>query len=106
MTIDPDAVWANAFALSKGAREAIASLSGYKPFPREARKDAGASVNTIWNTEFAAHRGYLFCGGRELTKDRVPGIRDDPVWFATVTEAGEGGRLGTTDYIIPRVFED
>ncbi|KAL6407526.1 hypothetical protein AUP68_08545 [Ilyonectria robusta] len=140
MTIDPDAVWANAVALSKGAREAIASLSGYKPFPREARKNAGASANFIWNTEFAAHRGlasssegdmdevtsvyrdiesalagtlqvstaqpgYLFCGGRELTKDRVPGIRDDPVWYATVTEAGEGGRLGTTDYIIPRVFE-
>lgn len=27
------------------------------------------------------------------------------MWYATVTEAGEGGRLGTTDYIIPRVFE-
>ncbi|KAF4995354.1 hypothetical protein FDECE_12846 [Fusarium decemcellulare] len=66
MTIDPDALWRNAGELSKGARDAIASIRGFQTFPSDARKQAGANANMVWNVEFHAHRGLASDSARDM----------------------------------------
>lgn len=57
MTIDMDQVWANADALSKGARAAIASLDGFEALPSRARKNAAINAELLLPIEVSPHRG-------------------------------------------------
>ncbi|KAJ3548538.1 hypothetical protein NM208_g965 [Fusarium decemcellulare] len=66
MTIDPNALWSNAADLSKGAREAIASLRGFQAIPSDARKQAGANANMVWNVDFTPHRGLGSDSARDM----------------------------------------
>ncbi|KAM0426350.1 hypothetical protein ACHAPT_008391 [Fusarium lateritium] len=72
MTIDPDAIWANADAMSKGAREAIESLSGFKARPSVARNQVGANANFVWGVDFSPHRG--LASSSESDMEEIIGI--------------------------------